>query len=162
MNIGIKTAFVGKNLQFSLLTFCLLIIPTVSIGAIYKWVDEQGKTHYGNKRPETRQVEKMKLNIKQAVTAKKDTNDGKNTAKDPKEKAEQQRLPDTLVEAPLSKKEKNRLCKQAKADIVAIQSSGRIRQRDSKGNAYYLSDKQRTKRLADAKKMPVNYVNKNI
>jgi len=152
MNIRIKTAFVCKKTLFSFLALFLLI-PATSVGAIYKWVDEQGKTHYGNQRPATNQAEKMKLKIKEPAAPGKGTKkDKKDGAKKPEEKVEQKRLPDTIVDAPISEKEKRRLCEQAKADIATIQAKGRIRERDDKGNSYYLTDKQRAKRLADAKK----------
>lgn len=57
-----------------------------------------------------------------------------------------------MVEVEPSRKEKNRLCKEAKTDIAAINSRGRMREVNSKGEYIYLSEQERQQRLSAAKK----------
>lgn len=148
MKTGVKKDFVYKNLPFSL-AFLLLLLPGISASAIYKWVDENGETHYGSKRPATTQSEKLNIRIKQPVLTKK-TNDGDKKSKKGSNKNESQA---TETETPqMSTKEKFRLCNQAKNDLQRIEARGRIRVRDKDGTARYLTPKERGQRLAASKK----------
>ena len=69
MNIALKTVFASIKVNLSFV-FLLFLIPSISLGGIYKWVDADGKTHYGNKPPQTSQVEKLNIKVKQPVVAK--------------------------------------------------------------------------------------------
>jgi hypothetical protein len=64
----------------------------------------------------------------------------------------------TKAEKPkISKKEKRRLCKEGREDYKKISSRGRMREINKKGEYTYLSEKQRQKRLAAAKKKQRKY-----
>jgi len=51
------------RISSTLLLFILLISPALILGDVYKWTDEEGKIHYGNKPPA--QIEGEKIQIKQ-------------------------------------------------------------------------------------------------
>ena len=148
MNIGLKTVFRFKKFNFSFVLF-LFLIPGVSAGAIYKWVDENGKTHYGSERPKTSQAKKLNIKTKEPVTHRK-TKDEKKDGK--KEDDKNKAIPTALEEPKMSTKEKFRLCNQAKTDMQRIEARGRIRQKDKDGNVRYLSPKERGDRIRAAKK----------
>ena len=148
MNIILKTVFNSKRLQFSLLILSLLL-PGTGLSAFYKWIDDEGKTHYGSQRPVSQSAEKIKLKIQQPDTEQKDDTEAK---ENPEQKA--QPTPDILeeTEPQLSAKEKKRLCQQAKDDVIMIEARTRIRERDKDGNVRYLTERERSARLALAKK----------
>ena len=52
----------------SLLTLLIFIVCTGSAGEIYKWVDEQGHIHYGDKPPQNREVERVDAEINSIST----------------------------------------------------------------------------------------------
>ena len=60
----------------------LILTPGISVGAIYKWVDADGKTHYGNQPPESIKVEKLNIKVKEPVVPPKsiEATDGKTPA----------------------------------------------------------------------------------
>ncbi len=142
--------------------FCLLIQSPSSAG-VYKWVDENGQVHYGEK-PMGADAEKITIRqnetTKPRVFKKAEDEGDKNSAtenpdgKEDKEKAKQTAEP---TEPTISKKEKRRLCNQAKSDIASIISRGRMREINEKGEYSYLSEKQRQQRLAAAKKQQREY-----
>ena len=45
------------------LTISLLLFTSAAYCEIYKWVDENGKTHFGDKKPNKLKAKKIKLRI---------------------------------------------------------------------------------------------------
>ena len=147
MNLVLKTIFACKKLKLSFIL--LFLIPSISVGAIYKWVDEDGKTHYGSKRPETSQAEKLKIKVEEPVISAKTKEDEKGDKKEDDKNKQTAKEP----EAPkISAKEKFRLCNQAKTDLQRIEARGRIRQKDAEGNSRYLTPQERGRLIQNAKK----------
>lgn len=150
MNLVLKTIFACKKLKLSFIL--LFLIPSISVGAIYKWVDEDGKTHYGSKRPETSQAEKLKIKVKEPVIPAKAKEDEKGSKKDGEKEGDKTKPAAKEPEAPkIAAKEKRRLCNQAKTDLQRIQARGRIRQKDADGNARYLTPQERGRLIQNAK-----------
>ncbi len=126
-------------------TLCLFMLTPVQAG-VYKWVDDDGQVHYGS---QPGQAGAEKVTIRQNETTKprsiKKAEDEQATKKEAEKPAE--------PEAPqISKKEKRKYCNEAKSDLNAIKSRGRLREIDEKGQYTYLSDKQRQQRISAAKK----------
>jgi hypothetical protein len=148
----------------SIITACFcLFIQSPSFAGVYKWVDENGQVHYGEK-PMSADAEKV--TIRQNETTKprtlkkvKDEADKDTAAENPDSKDGEETANKTPepVEPTISKKEKRKLCNQAKSNVAAITSRGRMREINEKGEYNYLSDKQRQQRLAAAKKQQREY-----
>ena len=45
------------------------IIPLTYAKDIYKWVDEDGKVHFGDRKPETQKVEKLNIDVINSVAS---------------------------------------------------------------------------------------------
>jgi hypothetical protein len=137
-----------------LAVIAILVPLPLSVNAkIYKWVDEQGNVHYGAQKPEDAEAERIKIKEQPTFGGEDAEEEESKTEKD---NAEGEKKPEKAQErlegdAVISKKEKARLCKQAKSRLQSIQNSGRLRAYDEKGNSRILSDKERNKRLAAAK-----------
>lgn len=153
MNITSKTVFTCKKLYCTFLLL-LFLTPGISVGAIYKWVDDNGKTHYGSERPKTSQVEKLDIKVKEPVVPKKPEKNGEKQDIGLGNDTTKTTEPETPK---LSSKEKFRLCNQAKTDLQRIQARGRIRQKGKDGSSRYLTPQERGKRLAAAKKDVKDY-----
>ena len=151
MNIALKTVFASIKVNLSFV-FLLFLIPSISLGGIYKWVDADGKTHYGNKPPQTSQVEKLNIKVKQPVVAKEPTKEGKNGVQGKNKDDKNELKPAESEAGKYIAQEKSRFCYQAKIDLQRIQAKSRIRQKDKDGNVRYLSEKERSMRIAAAKK----------
>ncbi len=129
-------------------SFCLLVQSSLYAG-VYKWVDEKGQVHYGE-HPGNTGAEKV--TIRQNETTKprpvdKAEETGKSGKKDKDQQAEA-----PMVEIEPSKKEKRKYCNEAKQDLAAINSRGRVREINEKGEYIYLSEPERQERISDAKK----------
>ena len=62
-----------------------------------------------------------------------------------------------MKEVPVPKKEKRKLCNEAKSDIASINSRGRMREISKDGEYAYLTEEQKQQRLSAAKKKQREY-----
>ena len=156
----------NKNILWASALLSLLVQTSVHAG-IYKWVDENGQVHYGE-RPGNTTSERLTIRKNETTTprtvkkAKEDSTKqgddktpaaGENTDGKPAEPVAEA----PLVPVEISRKEKRALCNEAKSDIATISSRGRMREINKKGEYIYLDDKQRLKRLDAAKKKQRKY-----
>jgi len=129
---------------------CAIIASPVN-AKVYKWVDENGQVHYGEK-PGNTQAEQVQIRTNETTTpraiddSKVDYYEGKDKGK---KEAEATAPPE---EPKMSKKEKRKLCNEAKSDLAAIMSRGRVREVNEKGEYTYLTEEERQKRISAAKK----------
>lgn len=140
------------------LIFSLSIIFTSSLcfAGIYKWVDEQGNTHYGQQRPKGAPVQKMDVQMHAPRDASSYKQPGQ---KDPDADPENPEDPDAKNKATDAEKnkeppesaaaKKNRLaaCAQARKKLTTMQNAGRVRSRDKDGNIKYLSEEQKSAQM---------------
>ena len=136
----------AKPCLYLLILSCL---ATSYAGEIYKWVDENGKVHYGQ-TPPAKQAEKVKLkstpNTSSVSTPSTNTNQSSAES--------QRRYSDYLEQERLERQEKREQEKQEKAEIRAkcrsaqmelndLQEGGFILyELDENGERVYLSDEQ--------------------
>ena len=116
---------------------------------VYKWVDENGQVHYGE-HPGNTQAEQVQIRTNETTTPRKIDQDKFNTAEG-KDKKESE-TPEEPQQPKISKKEKRKLCNEAKSDLAAIMSRGRMREIDEKGEYTYLTEEQRQQRIDAARK----------
>ncbi len=136
----------NKSLFASIIAVSLSLFALSPLHAgIYKWVDENGQVHYGE-QPGNTGAEKV--TIRQNETTKP-----RPIKKDDKEATDKQAEKPAEPEPPkISKKEKRKLCNEAKSDLAEIASRGRLREINKKGEYIYLTDPQKQQRITAAKK----------
>jgi len=130
-------------------SLCIILQSSLHAG-VYKWVDDNGQVHYGE-HPGNTGAEKV--TIRQNETTKPRTNknaEDDGSKADKKDKEQQAEAP--LVEVEPTKKEKRKYCNEAKQDLAAINSRGRVREINEKGEYTYLTEPERQKRISDAQK----------
>ena len=142
-----------KTLISSIITVYLcLLFQTSSYAEVYKWTDENGQIHYGE-QPGNTGAEKVTIRQNETTKPRPINKAEADTAESDKKNSDQQaEASGELVEVPPSKKEKRKLCNQAKSDLAAINSRGRMREINKKGEYVYLTEQQRQQRLSAARK----------
>jgi len=144
---------VTKTLLTSIITLTLcLLFQTSSYAEVYKWMDENGQVHYGDHPGNT--------TAEQVTIRKNETTKPRIVKKSEKDNADDKKTTVDSVKsepAKISKKERQRLCSEAKNDIAAISSRGRMREINKKGEYIYLSEQQRQQRLSAARKKQSKY-----
>lgn len=143
----------------ALTTLSLILLTCIGSAnaAIYKWVDENGKTHYGE-RPVSQQAEKLNIKTRTPIPppAEEETGkdgkteqsaDGKAPEKGKPEATDKKKKPPQIT-----KREKRARCKAAKERMANISTSGRLKRYDSKGNLVRLTEEQRQATIKEVKK----------
>ncbi len=155
MTTKLKQPLVRPFLLTALALSCLSLSPAQA--NIYKWVDEQGNVHYGQRPPSAGDSEKLKINHHapqdrssytrpgqkkedEAKTEDENTENGE-TEKKTEDKAEKP------VESAADRKRRMAACQQAREQLARMQSIGRIRSRDKDGNTTFLSQAQKEGRM---------------
>ena len=134
------------------ITVCLFIcifIQTPASAGIYKWVDDEGQIHY-SEHPVGNDAEKIKIRTNETTKPRKINQADKKVVEateDAKKKAAEEKQEEVV-----SKKEKRQYCNEAKHDLAVIQSRGRLREINAKGEYTYLSESQRQQRITAAQK----------
>jgi hypothetical protein len=123
--------------------FCIVIQPPLYAG-VYKWVDENGQVHYGE-HPGNTDAEKVTIRQNETTKPRPIKQSEEDTDKQTEASGE-------WVEVPPSKKEKRKLCNEAKSDLAAINSRGRMREINEKGEYIYLTEPERQQRISAAMK----------
>lgn len=132
---------------FTATTLCMAFfsIGTAHATKVYRWVDENGVVTYGDSshRPDSSPSEMLKVEAPTpaASSDKKTDADKTKAAKKPADK------PKPPEEPKMSAAEKRKLCAQARNDMTVIQSRGRLREVDDKGNVTAMTDEQKQARL---------------
>jgi hypothetical protein len=131
--------------------FCFLLLSLAAQAEVYKWVDANGKTHFGDKVPESTRVET--LNLPSAPSSR--THQSDVSSQEMKER--QKKLLTTLTEERAIKQtaakknaEKHAALAQECAerrDYLRTISSGRIYDLNEKGERVYANEEERDKHI---------------
>ena len=139
-------------IMLSALTF--LLYQTPSFAGVYKWTDSVGVIHYSD-QPNKPNAEQFTIRHNTTTTPRTIKTD---------EEADEENKTETATAEPTEPEEKKvpaaekrKLCNEAKSDIAAISSRGRMREANAKGEYVYLSEKQRQQRISTAKKKQNKY-----
>ena len=143
--------------QTALLALLTLITNTSSAG-IYKWVDEEGNVHYGERRPTNASSEKMdvqKYSPKDLSTYQRPGSNEEDSEKNAEgEQAEDTEKnadePEKKPESAADKKRRLAACAQAQSNVTRMKSIGRVRSRDKDGNVTYMSQKDKEAKMKQA------------
>ena len=127
----------------------ILLIQSPSHAEVYKWVDEEGQVHYGE-QPGNPDAETVPIRTNETTTPRTMNKDEVDIvksdieAKDKKKKeAEEQKK---------INRDKRKWCNEARSDLQAISSRGRLREINEKGEYIVMTEEQRQQRIAAAKK----------
>lgn len=135
----------------------LLVLATITssawAGNIYRWVDEDGVTHYGESAPQN-------VDAQEVRTHRAPPQRGEARQSDGEAETEQQRRPATTQQpggeqAATSSRDEERqeLCDQHRANLELLESDQRVRSQDpDSGEARYLDDDERQQMLIETRR----------
>lgn len=131
----------------------LLAVLAVPAGAagFYKWVDEKGVTHYGEKPPEGIQAASVKVRDTTSSDAEgeiRKLGERRTASSAEKAKAEEGKSDAQAKALPADEKERMRkLCEQHRKNLATLKSGQRVVTKDAQGNKKYVSDEEKAKQL---------------
>ena len=134
-----------KNKIFNtLLTFCLLwVLLLPATAQVYKWVDEKGVTHYGERPPQGKKAQPVEQHLANPSPAP-----GKTAAPDWKAKELEfrgRRIESEQADAKQQQQDAalRNACNEARDRLVRLKSARGIYRLDEKGQRVYQSDEER-------------------
>jgi len=138
-----------------------VLFATAAAAQQYKWVDQNGKTQYGDVPPPGVQAQRLKPPSSgpapaPAAAAKKDGKTEKPLSPEAayrkrQEDAQKERDKGAQSEQEVSAKREN--CTRAQESLRTLESGQRIARTDSKGERYYLEDAQIAQETARARQL---------
>lgn len=140
----------AMNKKALMLTLSIALAPSMAMSAsVYKWTDENGVTHFGDRQPVGASTETV--NVRSGTSSA--ASDGRPTPQErlgeleKQQKEEAEREKESTLEA-ARRKQREANCKTARSNLKVIQNNARIRIEEN-GEMRYLTpdeiDKQRTK-----------------
>lgn len=134
-----------KTLQLAVLIGCLTAFSQSAISeTFYKWVDENGTTHYGNKPSQTHQSTTVHTSGRPSGPASKMA-----PVEKPAPKTEQNPGEGTTV---YDAEELAQYCKTMKERLDLMIAKNQIKQKNKDGSVVMLTEEQRQKQISDIKK----------
>ncbi|AHI29326.1 DUF4124 domain-containing protein [Marinobacter similis] len=131
------------NKNILTLSLLLAVLPSVSMGAsVYKWTDENGVTHFGDRQPNGAQAEKV--NVRSGSASPSSTNrpsptERVNALEEQEQEAAEQRRQSAAEEARQKQREAN--CSTAQANLDVMARNARIRIEED-GEQRYLTPEE--------------------
>lgn len=125
------------------------ISTTVHAGNVYKWTDENGTIHYGDKRPEGMPTEVLKVESKSSAlrpSLKQQINNLEEKEKQERLVQQEQNKAKEVAE------NKNLRCNQARNNLQTIENNARIRIEEN-GELRYMTPEEIAKKKEDMKKV---------
>ena len=143
-----------------LLLLLVSLFPSASLAQVYKWVDDEGKVHYGQNRPHGGQAKAMEL--RPAPVSRDDASleleklrlkAGLGSDNQEQQETQQQ----AAAEVPEAVRKEN--CRIARDNFAALLQKRRIVRTDENGNLIRLDDNEKAARLEQAKQQITKFCN---
>lgn len=125
----------------------LALSATAMAGQVYKWVDENGNTHFGAQPPEGREATTINTNVPQPKAAP-----AKPVATPSEEDAEQEAV-DKKVKQDVAKAEAERkaYCEQTRANLAQLKNNPRLKIHEG-DEVKRMTEEERQAKIAEAEK----------
>lgn len=145
-----------KKLTIAALFGALLATPVMA-AQYYKWIDDQGVTHYTETPPpETAKgATEVKVQTRTpsgAEAAVENLQKQREAATKSLTDAEKKKTPEKTSPSKADKAANAERCKKLQANLVIMETNGRVSELDEKGEKRYLTEEEKTKRMDDARK----------
>jgi hypothetical protein len=138
------------NRKILMLTLLLAVVPGVAMGAsVYKWTDENGVTHFGDRQPTGSKAERVNVRSGTSTDASGNRQSPQerlqNMQEQQNEEAEQRQ--ETAVEE-ARRKQRETNCETARSNLEVIERNARIRVEEN-GEQRYLSPEEIAEKRAE-------------
>lgn len=146
------------NLKSMILSFALIFGAPVHASSFYKWVDENGVTHYTETPPEDPNVQSTRIRASGKMPSEADKAQERLEAQRgefKKAAREREKYSDLSEKEAQEKKHQETIqknCGQAKKNIETLNQNARVREQDKEGNLHYLTPEEHQERLNQARK----------
>ena len=131
------------NRKLLMLTMVMSLLPAMAAGSsVYKWTDENGVTHFGDRQPTGQNSEQVNVRSGTSGSAneKRASPQERVNQMEQQQQEEQQRQQETAVQE-ARRKQREANCATARSNLEIINSNARIRTEEN-GEVRYLSPEE--------------------
>lgn len=135
--------------SYPLAALVLALVTSGSAAQVYKWVDEQGNVHYGDRRPGTGSEPSV---VELPAAPSKDADHEERSLRRQRlleafeAEREEQRQAD--AESAAARQERNRKCAQVRTELAKLERANIVYSQDESGSRIYMSDEERAEAAA--------------
>jgi len=121
--------------------FCLWLALQPAYAQVYKWVDEKGVTHYGERAPQGRKTQEVKDKLATPAGA----GASQPSWQDQEAEFRGRRIQAEQAEAKKQAQDANqrKACSQARDELAQLKAARRVYKLDDKGERIFASDQER-------------------
>lgn len=129
------------NNKTLILTLLLAATPSMAMSAsVYKWTDEQGVTHFGDRQPPGTRAETLNVRSGTSSGNGRSTPQKRLSELQEQEQKNAEKKQETMAET-ANRKQRDANCENARSNLKVIESNARIRIEDN-GEMRYLSPEE--------------------
>lgn len=127
----------------------LVLLPAYAQAQVYKWVDEKGVTHYGERAPQGRKTQEVKDKLA-SPAAPAGAGASQPSWQDQEAEFRGRRIQAEQAEAKKQAQDTNlrKACIQARDELAQLKNARRVYRLDDKGERVYQSDQDRDAAIA--------------
>lgn len=145
-----------NKLTIAALLGALLTTPVMA-AQYYKWIDENGVTHYSETPPPVtaKNTSEVKVQTKSpsgAAAATESLQKQREAVSKSLSEREKAATQEATSSTKVNKAEYAERCKQYKSNLEAMESHGRVTETDSKGEKRVLTDEEKNKRMDETRR----------
>ncbi|XKH00096.1 DUF4124 domain-containing protein [Marinobacter nauticus] len=130
------------NRKILMLALMMCATPGLATGAsVYKWTDENGVTHFGDRQPTGGNAEQVKVRPSKGSGSNRQSPQERVNAMEEQEQQDQQRRNETAVQE-AQRKQREANCATARSNLEIIRSNARIRTEGEDGEIRYLTPEE--------------------
>ncbi len=144
---------INSNLFRALLRFLpLLLAVAPALGQVYRWIDESGVTHYGERPPQGAKAQEVQDRLANPASTVKVPAE---SWQDKDRELRQRRIQSEQAEERKAQADSRRrqFCNEQRDLLARLKQSGRTYRLDSKGERVYLEDNEREAAIARQEKI---------
>lgn len=130
-------------MKIKTLTLATLLALTPALGvaeSVYKWTDENGVTHFGDRQPSGKQSERVSIKTGRPSGERRQSPQERLSDMEEEQRQTQQRADESAAERARSK-QREAACETARSNLEIIERNSRIRVEES-GEARFLSSEE--------------------
>ncbi len=140
------------------ISFVLVFITTTVNAGVYKWTDENGNVHFGDRPANKNEATELIYDTESKSGITNSSGNNKERARMTKElENDRKERESNREERQVKKKKKQKRCKKAKKNVHFYQKTNRIYKYNSNGERIYYSDKDREVKIKKYKNQVAKY-----
>jgi len=130
-----------RHIASGFAALAIVISTSAFADDIYKWTDEDGNVHYGDRPSGEASEERLQFTYNRTSDAEDSRREARTQATEQKQAAEEDRI---------AAEDKQALCETSRAKVESMRAAPRIYREDAEGERVFLDDVQRAESIAMA------------